>query len=322
MEIKSYAPIAIPTLNRFEHFRRCLESLERCTGADRTEVFVGLDYPPSKKYAEGWKKIDAYLAEKEQSHGFKNLYVRRRLQNCGVCKKGSNMQLLTKEIREKSDRYITSEDDNEFSPNFLEYMNKALEMYKDEDRVIKVSAYTPPLFSNLTDNSTFFSIDTPAYGIGSWSEKNAKILRCEGVEKELTSSFKRLWCLFWTYPALIYMAVHMVVAKRTYGDIRYAMNNLLLGTFTLMPSQSLVRNWGTDGSGLHSGVVKGLEKEEIQTAAHFKITSIPFEYPVALKKKLRYRSMPQNKVKYYIYFTYKLFYVLKFYFGHKWFNFR
>ena len=64
MEIKQYAPVWIPTLNRFEHFKRCLESLERCTGADKTDVYVGLDYPPSDKYVEGWKKIDAYLAEK------------------------------------------------------------------------------------------------------------------------------------------------------------------------------------------------------------------------------------------------------------------
>lgn len=66
MEIKQYAPVLIPTLNRYEHFKRCLESLERCTGADMTDVYVGLDYPTSDKYRKGWQKIDLFLKEKEK----------------------------------------------------------------------------------------------------------------------------------------------------------------------------------------------------------------------------------------------------------------
>ena len=49
------APVIIGTLNRFEHFHDCLESLEKCTMADETDVYVALDYPPSEKYVEGWK---------------------------------------------------------------------------------------------------------------------------------------------------------------------------------------------------------------------------------------------------------------------------
>ena len=50
-----FAPVIIPTLNRYEHFRKCLESLEACTGAEKTDVYVALDFPPSEKYVEGWK---------------------------------------------------------------------------------------------------------------------------------------------------------------------------------------------------------------------------------------------------------------------------
>lgn len=52
----NYAPVIIPTLNRYDHFIKCLESLEKCSGAEYTEVFVALDFPPSNKYIEGWKK--------------------------------------------------------------------------------------------------------------------------------------------------------------------------------------------------------------------------------------------------------------------------
>ena len=77
MEIKQYAPVVIPTLNRYEHFKRCLESLEGCTGAEHTDVYVALDYPPSDKYVEGWKKMDAYLAEKEIYPEKRNVHIRK-----------------------------------------------------------------------------------------------------------------------------------------------------------------------------------------------------------------------------------------------------
>ena len=51
-----YAPVIIPTMNRYNHFYACLESLERCTGSEHTDVYVALDYPPSEKYVDGWKE--------------------------------------------------------------------------------------------------------------------------------------------------------------------------------------------------------------------------------------------------------------------------
>ena len=62
----NYAPVVIPTLNRYEHLKQCLESLEKCTGAEYTDVYIGVDYPPNDRYVEGWKKVDAYLQEKKQ----------------------------------------------------------------------------------------------------------------------------------------------------------------------------------------------------------------------------------------------------------------
>ena len=49
----TFYPVIIYTLNRYEHFRRCVESLARNTHAEQTELVIGLDYPPSEKYVEG-----------------------------------------------------------------------------------------------------------------------------------------------------------------------------------------------------------------------------------------------------------------------------
>ena len=41
----NYTPILIPTLNRYNHLKRCVESLAKCTHADKTDLYIALDYP-------------------------------------------------------------------------------------------------------------------------------------------------------------------------------------------------------------------------------------------------------------------------------------
>ena len=45
MDDFNYYPIVIPTLNRYEHFKKCVESLARNTHADKTELIVGVRLP-------------------------------------------------------------------------------------------------------------------------------------------------------------------------------------------------------------------------------------------------------------------------------------
>ena len=108
-----FAPVIIPTLNRYEHFRKCLESLEACTGAEKTDVYVALDFPPSEKYVEGWKKNDAYLKEKALNNRFHSLIVYRRETNYFFSGK-SNLRTAINDLPDNVNRFILSEDDNVF----------------------------------------------------------------------------------------------------------------------------------------------------------------------------------------------------------------
>ena len=61
MEKLICAPVIIPTLNRAEHFVRCIESLKKCKYAERTEIFISVDFPFLKRHEEGYDKIKKYL---------------------------------------------------------------------------------------------------------------------------------------------------------------------------------------------------------------------------------------------------------------------
>lgn len=264
MNNKNYAPVIIPTLNRYDHFKKCLESLERCTGADKTEVFVGLDYPPSDKYVDGWKKIDLYLQEKEKDNGFKRLVVFRRDHNCGVLNSNSNASLLTRFIIERFERYIFSEDDNEFSPNFLEYINTCLDAYESDQNVIAVCGYSYPIDWKVSEGATCLkeNVSVPMFGVGFWTNKVKKCSR-EMAKGVVLNSLRR------TIKNKRYNRM-IDACKREFFDAtcmrkfwKKNSNNLFCcmtdfttraylaieGKYVIAPILSKVRNHGFDGSG-------------------------------------------------------------------------
>ena len=112
MEITQFAPVLIPTLNRYEHFLRCVESLSKCTHADKTDLYIALDYPANDLHWEGYNKIKEYLNEVS---GFKSVKIIQRDQNYGAIQ---NIEDAQQQIFQEYDRIILSEDDNEFAPNF------------------------------------------------------------------------------------------------------------------------------------------------------------------------------------------------------------
>lgn len=314
MDYKQYAPVIIPTLNRYIHFERCLESLENCVGANLTDVYIGLDFPPSEKYVDGWKKIDNYLKEKENSNRFHQLVVFRRDHNCGMGKPGSNSELLRIFVKQKYSCFIFSEDDNEFAPNFLEFMNKGFELYKEDDRITYICGYTSPMFSNLCEESSFLNFGVSAYGLGEWTYKNwAPQYTNEKLSSDLKQSFVRLVKLYCSCPGLISMCIGMLNRNAQYGDIRYSLYNLLHDKFVLQPTISLVRNWGCDGSGLHSGVNLERAQEQIQNGKTFELTRLQYSSPKGVKKAEFYNHMPKSKIRFFAYFLLGFVRLLKFY---------
>ena len=313
--ISSYAPVVIPTLNRYNHFKRCFESLEKCTGADKTILYVGLDYPPSEKYRDGWYAIDAYLHTKEKNNMFQELIVIRRPYNYGVGGENSNARVLFREVFDRFDRCIFTEDDNEFSPNFLEFMNQGLEKYENDNHVIRISAYTSPIFAKKVQSTTFMGIDTPAYGLGIWKNKEVKAVDINIGNYLKSLSFRKYLQLFFIYPSLFSMVIDMERRKTSWGDVICSLNNLLFGTFTLQPSLSLARNWGNDGSGINCGKNEKIENEIIDTNELFYLEDVPLMCPKEIKCLYRYRNMPSNPFKYPFSVLIKLYRAIRFYFA-------
>lgn len=263
-----FAPVIIPTLNRYNHLRRCVESLARCTHAEETELIIGLDYPPSEKYEEGWRMICEYLPS---ITGFKKVTILKRDHNLGAVE---NMNSLFEYVETYSERYIFTEDDNEFSTNFLVYMNKGLEKYMNKPQVYSISGYNFPIDMQGYDKNIWASYRFSAWGCGFWKSKRLKISKNELLRFVFNPVhfFKILYFL----PLKVFTLPVMLSRHDVYGDSCYEIYCCVNRWVSIFPTVSKVRNWGRDGSGLHGQTdeTDPCYNQEIDSADFFEFDEI------------------------------------------------
>ena len=287
----TYYPVIIPTLNRYDHLRQCVESLSHNTHADKTELVIGLDYPPSEKYVDGYQKIKEYIPT---ISGFKKVTVFERKENYGQDK---NYEDLKSYAFANYDALIYTEDDNEFSPCFLDFMNKALERYKLDNRISSVQGYNDSKFSEIKGPNIMFAPSGGVWGVGQWRDKQSMLQTDKDFPKTVLYSLSSSWKIFKTIPAILNMLIAMVNKCDYWDDVTYCCLNILNNRYQVKPRLSMVRNMGNDGSGLHSGIDERFINQKIETAAIFDLDDAELVVDQKSKQIRFYGLLPDNRIK-------------------------
>lgn len=278
MIINNYYPVLIPTLCRFEHFKRCVQSLSACTHSDKTVLYIALDYPLKDEHWAGYNKIQSFINEIQ---GFKEVIVFKREKNLGPA---LNARTAKNVIIEKYEAFIFSEDDNEFSPNFLDYMNKCLNLYKDDALIYSVCGYNFPVDFSIYKNNIYFNHLYTAWGVGRWRDK--KFPFEVSAAKSILDSLRQVVRIYFSNPKYLLSLLRMIRDNKVYGDLlvcAYCIANKRLNVF---PTVSKVRNHGHDGSGQNSTVV-GKNKYETQLIDHEKY----FDVDTIDVKRIKYQMI-------------------------------
>lgn len=259
-----YAPIIIPTLCRHEHFKRLIESLQRNSWAKYTDVYVSIDFPPTEKYRKGWREICRYVDEGDFS-AFASFNVVKQKENLGA---GVNVGFLAKMVSERYDRWISSEDDNEFSPNFLEYMDKCLDEYEEDPDVIAVTGYSYPIRWDVAEGTTCLkqNINASMWGVGVWASKWSETGKYIWSGKTVANigrairenSYKRM-----IDAALREYIIAAVQPYKRLNRMLYCRSDIGVRAYLavddkyfISPVVSKVRNHGFDGSGVYCQTIE------------------------------------------------------------------
>jgi hypothetical protein len=238
-----YAPIIIPTLNRYDHFKRCINSLRECEHAEKTDLYIALDYPSLETHYNGWKKINSYV---EKIEGFKSINILKRSENFGVVKNFADARNF---VWKFSDKFISSEDDNEFSYDFLSYMNDALEKFKDNENIFGICGYMLPINFKKNDPEYFLMSNFSAWGWGGWRHKFEKVnFSLENMKEDYLNPASRRKIKNKQVLRHMEQAIKLERAQNDTAVCNYLYQN---DYYCLFPKHSKTRNFGNDGTGIN-----------------------------------------------------------------------
>lgn len=217
---------------------------------EESEVFVFADGPKENATEADIAKISDVRNIFEPLNKKPNITFRFSEKNRGLT---DSIVSGISEIVNRYGKVIVIEDDLELSSGFLKYMNDALNLYENEDRVMHVGGYMVPHNKDLPE--TFFLRAPTIWGWGTWKrawdkfEVNAGIL-LKSLEDKFGNDFSYELDVKGTYNYTKQLK-DIAAGKLDTWDIQWSASIYLQNGLCLHPNNSLSRNNGFDGSGVH-----------------------------------------------------------------------
>lgn len=240
------APILLFVYNRPEHVRQCITSLQANELAAQSPLFIYSDSAKTPESREGVEQTRRFIRDID---GFASVTIIKREQNWGLAR--SIIDGVTIQVN-RFGRVIVMEDDLIAAPYFLQFMNDALETYKDEPRVGHIQGCDFTQDTSLPD--TFLIKWTGSWGWGTWDRAwklfnpNGKELLQQLEERNLTHRFD-----FNSTYGYTRMLRRQIEGKNNSWAIRWNASLFLADILSLNAGRSLIRNTGFDGSGTNCG---------------------------------------------------------------------
>jgi len=144
-----------------------LESLLACPECADSELYVFMDEARNDSEADDVEKVRALF---DNLQGFKTIHPYPARMNKGMAR--SVIDGVTT-VLQQHESIIVLEDDLVVAPDFLTFMNAALEAYRDRSDIWSISGYTPTLkeIEQYDKNSVFLVPRAQCWGWATWSDR-------------------------------------------------------------------------------------------------------------------------------------------------------
>ncbi len=161
------SPICLFVYKRYDTTKLMLESLLACPECADSELYVFMDEARNDSEADDVEKVRALF---DNLQGFKAIHPYPARMNKGMAR--SVIDGVTT-VLEKHESIIVLEDDLVVAPDFLTFMNTALEAYRDRSDIWSISGYTPNLkeIEQYDKNGVFLVPRAQCWGWATWSDR-------------------------------------------------------------------------------------------------------------------------------------------------------
>ena len=249
------APIILFVYNRPKHTETVLNALKKNTLAKDSLLYVFSDAAKKERDFENVNNVREII---NKIDGFKEVIVTEAETNLGCA--DSIISGVTKVINEHR-KVIIIEDDVLTSPNFLEFMNEALDKYENDERICSISGFVPnEKMADVCKDFVFLTYRNSSQCWATWKNRwndiDWDMLQWETIKKD-RNLWKKLQKGGQDAPYLLKLQTEGFIDS---WAIRFYANNVLKDKLTLFPTKTFVENIGFDGSGTHCGNVKNRKK--------------------------------------------------------------
>jgi hypothetical protein len=214
--------------------------------ASESHLFIYADGAKDESQQEAVNEVRSYI---RSIQGFKQATLIERNENWGLAR--NIIDGVTTQVN-RYGKVIVLEDDLIVAPYFLQFMNDALETYKDEPKVGHIQACD--FTQDPTLPETFLIKWTGSWGWGTWDRAwkhfnpNGKELLKKLEERKLTYTFD-----FNGKYGFTRMLRRQIEGKNNSWAIRWNASLFLEDILSLNVGRSLVQNEGFDGTGTNCG---------------------------------------------------------------------
>jgi len=227
------------------HLRMTLLSLLSCHGVDKSPIIVYCDGPQTAKdvpSVEETRYVARELLGVRAEYHYKNT-------NNGLA---ASIIAGVTDVVSRYGRAIVIEDDLELAPQFIAYMNQALNYYKKFNEVFQVSAYMFDVAELSERKEALFLPFTVSWGWATWKRAWDHFDPLSGGSDLLRTDkiLRRRFNLNDSYDYSS-MLEDQLAGHIDSWAIRWYWSVFKAKGVVVFPPKSLVRNRGFDGSGTH-----------------------------------------------------------------------
>lgn len=276
--MENNAPIVLFGYNRPKHTQKCLESLSNCDLANQSTLFI---YTDASKAPEDFEKVQKVRKIIRSKKWTKEANIIERKENYGLAK---NIIEGVSEVINEYGKVIVLEDDLVVSKGFLKYMNEALSLYENEEKVMNINAYMYPLGIDLPE--TFFYNVISSWGWATWAR----------AWKHFSPDTQELWDKLRENDKIHHFDLNGSNTFRNHLErnlggelntwaIKWYASVYLQQGFCLNPRQALVRNIGFDDSGTNTNDTRHYDIPEL--AKKIEVKPIPLQELKGIRKKMK-----------------------------------
>ncbi|MCH7414626.1 glycosyltransferase [Belliella sp. R4-6] len=241
-----FAPICLFTYNRLSETISTIEALRKNYLAKESDLIIFSDGPKNILSERKINDVREYINKVE---GFKSVKIFESKINKGLA--NSIIEGVSNVVGQYG-KIIVLEDDLVTSPNFLDFMNQALQYYENDSEIISVSGYTLNLPSLPRNRDFYYGYRASSWGWGIWKDRWEQI-DWEMSNYEVFLKDKKLVKNFLRGGSdMLRMLKNQREGRIDSWAIRLCFHQSLLNLKTVFPSRSKIESIGYSKEATHT----------------------------------------------------------------------